>query len=383
MSDENKIIRVAQVIGPAVNGGTEAFAMNYYQNIDRTKVQFDFLVESTSRIIDKDKIESMGGHVVIIPSYKNPLKYVQTLTKIFKENKYDIVHSNMNTLSYFTLKAAKRAGIKVRIAHSHSTSNPNEFTRNFIKNTLRPLSKKYATNYFACSELAGRYLFGDKTFDKGKVIVINNGIDVDKFKYNEEYNISLRKKLNISPTTKVIGHVGRFVSQKNHTYLIDIFKEIHDKDNNTKLLLLGDGPLLEDIKNKVHSYNLDDSVIFAGIHSDIYRYYSVMNILLLPSLYEGLPVVGVEAQASGLPCIFSDNITKEAKILDSTILMSIDNNAIDWANKTIELLNNTYDRLSINNSFKNTIYDIDGETKKLLGYYQEMMEADNNGNGSK
>ena len=383
MSDENKIIRVAQVIGPAVNGGTEAFAMNYYQNIDRTKVQFDFLVESTSRIIDKDKIESMGGHVVIIPSYKNPLKYVQTLTKIFKENKYDIVHSNMNTLSYFTLKAAKRAGIKVRIAHSHSTSNPNEFTRNFIKNTLRPLSKKYATNYFACSELAGRYLFGDKTFDKGKVIVINNGIDVDKFKYNEEYNISLRKELNISPTTKVIGHVGRFVSQKNHTYLIDIFKEIHDKDNDTKLLLLGDGPLLEDIKNKVHSYNLDDSVIFAGIHSDIYRYYSVMNILLLPSLYEGLPVVGVEAQASGIPFIFSDNITKEAKILDSTILMSIDNNAIDWANKTIELLNNTYDRLSINNSFKNTIYDIDGETKKLLGYYQEMMEADNNGNGSK
>lgn len=383
MSDENKIIRVAQVIGPAVNGGTEAFAMNYYQNIDRTKVQFDFLVESTSRIIDKDKIESIGGHVVIIPSYKNPLKYVQTLTKIFKENKYDIVHSNMNTLSYFTLKAAKRAGIKVRIAHSHSTSNPNEFTRNFIKNTLRPLSKKYATNYFACSELAGRYLFGDKTFDKGKVIVINNGIDVDKFKYNEEYNISLRKELNISPTTKVIGHVGRFVSQKNHTYLIDIFKEIHDKDNDTKLLLLGDGPLLEDIKNKVHSYNLDDSVIFAGIHSDIYRYYSVMNILLLPSLYEGLPVVGVEAQASGIPFIFSDNITKEAKILDSTILMSIDNNAIDWANKTIELLNNTYDRLSINNSFKNTIYDIDGETKKLLGYYQEMMEADNNGNGSK
>ena len=375
MSDENKIIRVAQVIGPAVNGGTEAFAMNYYQNIDRTKVQFDFLVESTSRIIDKDKIESMGGHVVIIPSYKNPLKYVQTLTKIFKENKYDIVHSNMNTLSYFTLKAAKRAGIKVRIAHSHSTSNPNEFTRNFIKNTLRPLSKKYATNYFACSELAGRYLFGDKTFDKGKVIVINNGIDVDKFKYNEEYNKSLRKELNISPTTKVIGHVGRFVSQKNHTYLIDIFKEIHDKDNNTKLLLLGDGPLLEDIKNKVHSYNLDDSVIFAGIHSDIYRYYSVMNIFIFPSLYEGLGLTGVEAQVSGLYCLVSSNITHELQTTSNIEFLDIKDSPQAWASRSIELLNNnTIDRSITYKEIEGTKFDINSEGNKLVRYYQEMLQ---------
>ena len=377
MSDENKIIKVAQVIGPAVNGGTETFAMNYYQNIDRTKVQFDFLVESTSRIIDKDKIESMGGHVVIIPSYKNPLKYVQTLTKIFKENKYDIVHSNMNTLSYFTLKAAKRAGIKVRIAHSHSTSNPNEFTRNFIKNTLRPLSKKYATNYFACSELAGRYLFGDKTFDKGKVIVINNGIDVDKFKYNEEYNISLRKELNISPTTKVIGHVGRFVSQKNHTYLIDIFKEIHDKDNDTKLLLLGDGPLLEDIKNKVHSYNLDDSVIFAGIHSDIYRYYSVMNIFIFPSLYEGLGLTGVEAQVSGLYCLVSSNITHELQTTSNIEFLDIKDSPQAWASRSIELLNNnTIDRSFTYKEIEGTKFDINSEGNKLVGYYQEMMKKE-------
>ena len=375
MSDENKIIRVAQVIGPAVNGGTEAFAMNYYQNIDRTKVQFDFLVESTSRIIDKDKIESMGGHVVIIPSYKNPLKYVQTLTKIFKENKYDIVHSNMNTLSYFTLKAAKRAGIKVRIAHSHSTSNPNEFTRNFIKNTLRPLSKKYATNYFACSELAGRYLFGDKTFDKDKVIVINNGIDVDKFKYNEEYNISLRKEFNISPTTKVIGHVGRFVSQKNHIYLIDIFKEIHDKDNDTKLLLLGDGPLLEDIKNKVHSYNLDDSVIFAGIHSDIYRYYSVMNIFIFPSLYEGLGLTGVEAQVSGLYCLVSSNITHELQTTSNIEFLDIKDSPQAWASRSIELLsNNTIDRSITYKEIEGTKFDINSEGNKLVGYYQEMLQ---------
>ena len=375
MSDENKIIRVAQVIGPAVNGGTEAYAKNYYMHIDRTKVQFDFLVENESKIINKSDVEALGGHIVIIPSYRNPLNYVQTLTKIFKENKYDIVHSNMNTLSYFTLKAAKRAGIKVRIAHSHSTSNPKEFTRNMIKNTLKPFSKKYATDYFACSELAGRYLFGDKTFDKGLVTVINNGIDINKFKYNEEYNISIRKELNIDPNTKVIGHVGRFVHQKNHFYLIDIFNEIHKLDSNTKLLLLGDGPLKEEVETKVHTLGLDDSVIFAGTKQDIYKYYSVMNLFIFPSLYEGLGLTGVEAQVSGLYCLVSSNITRELATTANIEFMDIKDSPQAWASRAIEVLsNNTIDRSMTYKEIEGTKFDIDNEANKLVGYYQDMMK---------
>ncbi len=375
---DNKKIKVAQVIGITKMGGVEMVVMNYYKHIDRSKVEFDFLVESESKITNKEEVEALGGHVVIIPSYKNPLNYVQVLTKIFKENKYDIVHSNMNTLSYFTLKAAKRAGIKVRIAHSHSTSNPNEFTRNFIKNTLRPLSKKYATDYFACSEKAGRYLFGDKTFDEGKVIVINNGIDVDKFKYNEEYNISLRKELGISPDTKVIGHVGRFVSQKNHSYLIDIFKEIHDLDSNTKLLLLGDGPLFEDVKNKAHSLNLDDSVIFAGIHGDIYRYYSVMNLFIFPSLYEGLCLTGIEAQVNGLYCLVSGNVTRELKTTENIEFLDIKGNPRVWALRAIELLNNNaIGRSDIYKEIVGTKFDIKSEGNKLLSYYEKMLNKEN------
>ena len=160
---EEKVIKVAQVIGMAVDGGTESVWMNYYRNIDKKKIQFDFLVENESKIINKKEIESMGGKIVIIPPYNNPIKYMRVLKKIFKENPYDIVHSNMNALSVFTLRAAKKAGIKVRIAHSHSTSNKKEWKKNILKNILRPFSKVYATHYLACSELAGRWLFGNKT----------------------------------------------------------------------------------------------------------------------------------------------------------------------------------------------------------------------------
>ena len=189
----DRVIRVAQIIGKAINGGTEAFAMNYYTHIDRSKVQFDFFVESTSKIIDRELIESLGGRVVIIPSYKNPFNYIKILTKLFKDGNYDIVHSNMNALSVFTLRAAKKAGVPIRIAHSHSTSNKKEWKKTIIKNLLKPLSKIYATHYFACSELAGRWLFGNKTFDKGQVKVINNAIELNIIQVisklmNKKYN---------------------------------------------------------------------------------------------------------------------------------------------------------------------------------------------------
>ena len=181
----DKVIRVAHVIGMAINGGTESLWMNYYRNIDRTKIQFDFLVESESQIINKKEIEELGGRVVIIPPYKNLFKYIKTLTKIFKENKYDIVHSNMNALSVFTLKAAKKAGINVRIAHSHSTSNHKEFGKSIIKNILRPFSKVNATHYFACSKSSAEWLFGKKMVKKNKVTIINNAVDLNRFCYDE------------------------------------------------------------------------------------------------------------------------------------------------------------------------------------------------------
>ena len=315
---QKKPIIVAQIMGKWVGGGVESVIMNYYRHLDHSKVQFDFICDEDSTRIPYDEIKKLGGRVFIVPKYQNLPKYLKALEKLFKENQYCIVHSNINTLSVFPLYAAKKAGVPIRISHSHSTSNPKEWKRNLIKNILRPFSKRYATDYFACSELAGRYLFGNKAFDQGEVKIIHNAIDVDKFKFDEVARKKLRKEFGIKDSTVVIGHVGRFVQQKNHTFLVDVFKEYHKKNPDSKLLLVGSGPLEDEIKKKVERLGLKDSVLFLGQRDDINKLYSVMDVFCLPSLYEGLPVVGVEAQAAGLPCVFSDKITNDTVITKDT-----------------------------------------------------------------
>ena len=183
---ETKPIRVAQIIGKWLGGGVEAVVMNYYRHIDRNKIQFDFICDEDSTNIPYEEIESLGGKVIIIPPYQKLFKYIKELTKVLKEGKYKIVHSHINTLSVFPLYCAKKAKVPVRIAHSHSTTHKKEWKKNLMKQILKPFSKLFATNYFACSEYAGRWLFGDKEFDKGNVYVLNNAIDVDKFKYDEK-----------------------------------------------------------------------------------------------------------------------------------------------------------------------------------------------------
>ena len=310
-AQKSEPVVVAQIMGKWVGGGVESVIMNYYRHIDRSKIQFDFICDEDSTNIPYDEIEKLGGKVILCPPYQKLPKYLKFLKQLFREKKYHIVHSNINTLSVFPLYAAKKAGVPVRIAHSHSTSNPKEWKKNLLKNALRPFSKKYATDYFACSELAGRYLFSDKTFDNGEVKIIRNAIDVEKFKFDPEARKQLRKEIGIKQDDFVIGHIGRFVEQKNHRFLIDIFAEVKKSKPNAKLVLAGQGPLREEMEEKVKSLGLEKDVFFLGQRSDTNKLYSVFDVFCLPSLYEGLPVVGVEAQANGVPCIFSKNITKE------------------------------------------------------------------------
>lgn len=314
---ENEPIRVAHVIGMAVDGGTEAFVMNYYKYIDKTKIQFDFFVESTSKIINRELIEKLGGKIIIIPSYKNIFRYIKTLTQLFKDGNYSIVHSHMNSLSVFTLLAAKRARVKVRIAHSHSTSNKSvEKKKNLIKNLLRPFSKIYATHYFACSELSGRWLFGNKTFNNGNVKIINNAIEINKFSFDQIKRDIIRDKFNINDKF-VIGHVGRFVEQKNHKFLLDLFYEYQKINEKAILLLIGDGPLKDEIYNRVENYEIKDKVIFIGTQEDISMYYNAMDCFIFPSLYEGLGIVVLEAQINGLYCLVSSSVPKSTKLNDN------------------------------------------------------------------
>lgn len=368
MENSNDTIRIAHVIGKWVGGGVEAVVMNYYRNIDHNKIQFDFICDEDSTNIPYDEIEKLGGKVILIPPYQKLISYHKKLKKILKDGNYKIVHSHINTLSVFSLFAAKCAGVPVRIAHSHSTTNPKEKKKNFLKQILRPFSKIFATEYMCCSELAGRWLFGNKEYDKGNVYLLNNAIDLEKFKYDKNVRKEKRKEMKIDDDTLVIGHVGRFVEQKNHRFLIDIFNEVHKKKNKSVLLLAGQGPLMDEIKEKVRDLKLDNSVRFLKQRNDINELYQVFDVFCLPSLYEGLPVVGVEAQATGLLCFFSDDMTKETKVLESTKFLSLKQNANEWTEEILENIDE-YKRHNTMKEIADNNFDIKIEVQKLEEKY--------------
>lgn len=370
----NEPIRVAQIIGKWLGGGVEAVVMNYYRYIDKDKIQFDFICDADSTNILYDEIEKLGGKVILIPPYQKFLKYHKELKRVLKEENYKIVHSHINTLSVFSLFAAKCAGVPTRIAHSHSTTNKKEKKKNLIKQILRPFSKLFATDYMCCSELAGRWLFGNKEYDKGNVYLLNNAIDLDKFKYDENIRKEKRKELNIDDDTLVIGHVGRFVEQKNHRFLIDIFNEVYKQNNNSILLLAGQGPLMEEIKEKVKNLRLEKCVKFLGQRNDINELYQVFDVFCLPSLYEGLGVVAIEAQANGLLCILSEYVPKEAKVLEITQFLSLQQSSKEWADDIIRK-NTLYKRKNIKKELFNA-FNIYKEISKLKDYYKKKIQEE-------
>ena len=271
-----------------MDGGVESVVMNYYRNIDKSKVQFHFICDEDSTDIPYDEIEKLGGKVIVVPPYQKLFKYQKELYKIFKENNYKIVHSHINALSVFPLRVAKKAGVPIRIAHSHSTSNKKEWKKNIVKNILRPFSKLYANKFFACTKHAGEWLFGKKIIERKELNVINNAIDLKKFEFNEKTREDLRKELGIKEDTLIIGNVGRFMKQKNHEFLIEVFKELIKKNDNSILMLIGQGPLLNDMKQKVRDLKIEDKVKFMGQVTDVEKYYNIMDVFLFPSIYEGL-----------------------------------------------------------------------------------------------
>jgi len=368
MSEEPLVI--AQIMGKWIGGGVEAVVMNYYRHIDHSKIQFDFICDEDSTNIPYEEIKKYGGKVILIPPYQKVFKYQKELGRVLKEGKYEIIHSHINTLSVFPLRVAKKVGVPVRIAHSHSTSNKKEWKKNLIKNVLRPFSKVYATDYMCCSEFAGRYLFGNKMYAQGKVYLLNNAIDVDKFVYNENIREDKRKELGIDDNTLVIGHIGRFVAQKNHTFLIDIFNEVHKENENAILLLIGQGPLEEQIREKVEQLNLTKCVKFLGQREDTNELYQAMDMFVLPSLYEGLGMVLIEAQCAGLPCIASSEIPSIAKITENFEFLNLKESVSKWKNVFIKMSNNSSRSIDKDILEKNG-FALDKEVIKIEKFYLE------------
>ncbi|MDP4178298.1 MAG: glycosyltransferase family 1 protein [Bacillota bacterium] len=357
-------IRVLHVTYKMHCAGIEAFIMNLYRNIDRSKVQFDFLVHYTERQFYDDEIENLGGRIyrLSVREDNNFIKYFNDLKSFFSEHKeYKIVHAHMESFGMFYLNYAKKANIPVRIAHSHN-DKVDPSLKGFIKNIMNKPFKLLSTDYMACSDASGKYLFGNK-----KYLVVKNAIDAQKFIYNNNVRNEVRKELQIE-NKFVVGHIGRFNDQKNHTFLIDIFNELHKINDNAVLLLLGTGELESNIKEKVKQLGLIDYVYFLGVRKDTDRLYQAMDVFVFPSLYEGLGIVGIESQASGLMTICSDGIPAEARITEYFDCLSLKDDPMKWAVK-INKYSQPYERKNTYKQIEEAGFDVHSSAKKLEEYY--------------
>lgn len=323
-------VYVAQVIGKLASAGVEAVVNNYYRFIDTQRVQFDYVIDDDSVCPPREEIRSRGARYFVVPPSSKPLQRVAALTKLFRANRYTIVHAHMNTLNFLVLLAARMAGVPVRISHNHSTSDQSEGKRALLKRLLRPTASWLATDAMACGEQAGRWLFGDAAYDAGKVTLLPNAIDVQRYRFDPAERETMRRELGLSGKW-VVGHVGRFMQQKNHAFLLEAFACLLRRRPDAVLLLIGDGDLRPEMEQKAERLGCAHAVRFMGIRADAERLYSAMDLFVLPSYYEGLPVVGIEAQAAGLPCLFSDRIDPAVAVTDDVSFLALEEGAEGWA----------------------------------------------------
>lgn len=364
-------IRVLYVNGGIMDrGGISSYMMNYYRHIDRSKVQIDFVVHGFEKGVFDDEIKELGGELYNIPIKSNDyFGNVKALREIFRSEKYKIVHSHMDAMGAIVLKEAKKCNIPVRIAHSHNTEH---LTNNKVKYYLNELARKnitkYSTQLCACSELAGKWLFGEKLVENRKVRIINNAIDVNLYQFNEEKRTNIKKDLALKDNF-IIGHIGRFDYQKNHMFLLEMFSQLIKEKPNVKLVLVGDGHLKNTIENKIEELKLSKHVILLGQRADVNDLMNIFDCFVLPSLFEGLPVVAIEAQANGLPCFLSSTITKEVALTDNIKFLNISNKD-EWITSLSksQILN----REIVGSDFLKSGYEIESAAEKLCDLYLNL-----------
>lgn len=357
------MIRVLHVVTYMGRGGLETMLMNYYRHIDRSKVQFDFLVHREFEADYDEEIKSLGGRIYhvsrLVPWSR---KYKTELKCFFKTHpEYKIVHVHQDCLSSVALQCAKECGIPVRIAHSHASSQDKNW-KFLVKKYYMQQIPKYATDLLACGKNAGDWMFTGHKYQ-----IVPNAIDVSKYSYSKGEAEKVRQELQLGNCT-VIGHVGRFHEPKNQTFLIDIFSEYIKIDRSAKLLLVGDGEKRPEIERKVKSLGITNKVIFTGVRSDVNRMMQAMNIFVFPSLYEGLGIVALEAQAAGLRCVVSDHVPDECKVTEGLVsVKSLHDTPEEWAKHIFDRM--SYLRENHQEDFIEAGYEIMSASAELEKYY--------------
>lgn len=381
----NKCIRVLRIVSIMNRGGIETQIMNLYRKLDKTKFQFDFLVTRDEKGLFDDEIENLGGRIYRIPAIREVglFKFIRKINCFFKKHQeYKIVHCHMNTWSGLFLNIALRNKVPVRIAQSHSAQQGAKFLtigsffEKIFKNVMKLFIKRGATHFWAVGRDAGEWLY-DKKIAQEKMEIIPNAKDLEAFKFDPKEREALRKVLNIPLEAFIIGHVGSFSPVKNHTFLIDIFKSISKDDKECVLCLVGDGVLRKEIENQVLSMQIEDQVLFLGLRNDVNKLMSVFDVLVLPSIFEGVPNVVIEAQAASLPCIVSDSVTREVDMgMGLVSFMSLKQSEDSWAGRILNF-HDKENRLMFREKKCDKRYDINLQIKWLERFYEEVNNAVN------
>lgn len=363
-------IRILHVIGIMNRGGAENMIMNLYRNIDRTKIQFDFVENTNEHAAFDEEIQSLGGRIYHCPRYKgkNHFAYTKWWNDFFiaHAKEYPIVHGHLGSTAAIYLSIAKKYGAYT-IAHSHSTGFGSMIYRLFAYPT-----RYVADHFFTCSRDAGVSRYGKKVGNNLSICqVLNNAIDTQKFVFTAEAKRQMRATLHISENMLVIGHVGRFVGAKNHLFLIDVFRRIHDKERNSVLLLVGDGELRPVIEQRIAEYGLTECVIFAGVQSDVHRFYQAMDVFVFPSIYEGLGIAAIESQAAGLPCCVADTLPNEVAVTDLLQFRPLEDGADQWAEWVFSRAKES--RRDTLEAIRNAGYDISSTSVWLENFYRNVV----------
>lgn len=366
------MIRVAIIAGVLHSGGKRNLIMEYYRHIDRDKIQFDFICDADSNSIPYEEIHTLGGHVFIVAPYRHLPRHLLGTYRILKKNRYEIMHAFDNTLNVFPMFIGKLAGIKIRISESISKGDKSE-KKTIIKNILRPFSHWFATHYMANSIDCGIWQFGKSTYDKGLIEIFRSVINSDENAYDAGLREITREKYGWKDKI-VYGFIGRYVDQKNPLFLIEIFKEIAKLQNNAILVMIGFGNLEDAIMRKVGDYGLMDRATNLGRREDIKQFYNAFDCFLLPSLYEGMPLVGIEAQCSGLPIFFSKNVTEETTACELAHYIGLDVSSKEWAVEIIKEVNkNMPIRRNYSHEVKDKGFDSDSEARRMQEYYYKLI----------
>lgn len=369
--------RLLCIIGNMNAGGAETFLMKMYRSIDRSKYQMDFCINTNNECFYEDEIKTLGGKIYRISAKSQSIKLFKNgLSDCIKSGNYKyVLRITSSAMGFMDLKIAKKAGAKICSARS-SNSNDGKSIKAKAAHVLgKLLYRKYADVKIAPSDLAAKYTFGKKAYRRGEVHILHNALDLNVYSFDEQTRNHIRKEFSISDNVKIIGHVGRFMSQKNHSFLLDIFNEIHKQNQNTVLMLVGKGELEDKIKEKIKALNLEDSVIFTGVRSDIPALLSAMDVFVFPSFYEGMPNTVIEAQATGLPCLIADTITKEANVTGLVRYMPL-KAPEEWAKEALNMISDT--RMQTKEIMIENGYDIESVSMEFVrlvfGESEEITE---------